>query len=92
MLNCPTTNDLNLLSTRERQVALVAQGLTNRQIAEKNAISETVKNNLRAVFEKPHVEGRLELAIYALHDGLWLELIGVQLVGRPEANPRGMAK
>ncbi len=58
------------LTRKEREVVrLVAQGLRNKEIAARMFISEqTVKNHLRAVFEKLHVGDRLELALYAIHN------------------------
>jgi DNA-binding NarL/FixJ family response regulator len=55
-----------LLSPREDQiVSLVAQGLKNKEIAEKMFITEqTVKNHLHNIFDKLHVTDRLELALY----------------------------
>ncbi len=60
------------LSQREREiVALVAQGYKNKEIAEKIFISEqTVKNHLHNIFDKLGVSDRLELALYAIHQGL----------------------
>jgi DNA-binding NarL/FixJ family response regulator len=57
------------LTRKETEVVrMVAQGLRNREIASRMFISEqTVKNHLRAVFEKLHVGDRLELALYAIH-------------------------
>jgi DNA-binding NarL/FixJ family response regulator len=64
--------DKRLLSAREKQVVqLVAQGYRNREIGEKLFISEqTVKNHLRSIFDKLGVSDRVELALYAIHDGL----------------------
>jgi DNA-binding NarL/FixJ family response regulator len=58
----------NLLSKREEEVvALVADGLTNRQISEQLKLSEhTVKNYLFKVFEKLGISTRVELVLYAL--------------------------
>ena len=58
------------LTRRETEVvAMVAQGLRNREIADRMFISEqTVKNHLRAIFEKLNVGDRLELALYAVHN------------------------
>jgi DNA-binding NarL/FixJ family response regulator len=57
-----------LLSKREEEVvALVADGLTNRQISEQLKLSEhTVKNYLFKVFEKLGISTRVELVLYAL--------------------------
>jgi DNA-binding NarL/FixJ family response regulator len=61
-------NGRNLLSKREEEVvALVADGLTNRQISEQLKLSEhTVKNYLFKVFEKLGISTRVELVLYAL--------------------------
>lgn len=60
------------LSAREREIVqLVAQGHRNKEMAEKLYISEqTVKNHLHNIFEKLGVADRLELALYAVHNGL----------------------
>jgi DNA-binding NarL/FixJ family response regulator len=59
----------SVLTRKEMEVVrLIAQGLRNREIASRMRISEqTVKNHLRAIFEKLHVGDRLELALYAIH-------------------------
>lgn len=56
---------LRLLSSRELEVAqAVAQGLSNKEIAEKLFISErTVKAHLGATFEKLHVRDRVQLVL-----------------------------
>jgi DNA-binding NarL/FixJ family response regulator len=61
-------NGSSLLSKREEDVvALVADGLTNRQISEQLKLSEhTVKNYLFKVFEKLGISTRVELVLYAL--------------------------
>jgi DNA-binding NarL/FixJ family response regulator len=61
--------DRSGLTRKETEVAkLVAQGLRNREIANRMFISEqTVKNHLRSIFEKLHVGDRLELALYTIH-------------------------
>jgi two-component system nitrate/nitrite response regulator NarL len=60
------------LSTREMEiVVLVAQGYKNKEMAERMFISEqTVKNHLHNIFDKVGVSDRLELALYAIHNGL----------------------
>jgi DNA-binding NarL/FixJ family response regulator len=57
------------LTRKETEVTrMVSQGLRNKEIAARMFISEqTVKNHLRAIFEKLHVGDRLELALYAIH-------------------------
>ncbi len=61
------------LSNREREiVVLVAQGHKNKEMAEKLFISEqTVKNHLHNIFDKLGVSDRLELALYAIHNGIY---------------------
>lgn len=56
--------DLSILSTQERRVlALVAEGLTNKQVGEQLTLSEnTVKNYLVNVFEKLQVKRRAQAA------------------------------
>jgi DNA-binding NarL/FixJ family response regulator len=55
------------LTHREEEVArLVAEGLTNREIAGKLHLSEhTVKNYVFSIFEKTGVSNRVGLALYA---------------------------
>jgi len=56
---------LDLLTQRERDIArLVAQGLTNKEIAAQLFLSEgTVRNNLAVVMEKLDVTNRTQLVI-----------------------------
>lgn len=60
------------LTRREREiVALVAEGLTNRELAERLCISEaTVRTHLTSIFLKLGVTTRLKLGIYAYRHGL----------------------
>jgi len=60
------------LTARERQViGLIAEGLKNRQIAERLFISETtVSHHLSSIFSKLGVSDRLELVIYAFGNNL----------------------
>ncbi|HMV28134.1 MAG TPA: DNA-binding response regulator [Anaerolineales bacterium] len=55
-----TMDELSILTDREREVLdLLAQGLTNKEIAEKLVITtNTVKRHLKAVFEKLDVHTR----------------------------------
>jgi DNA-binding NarL/FixJ family response regulator len=61
----------SLLTPREEQVvALVAEGLGNRQIARDLNLSEhTVKKYLFRIFEKLGVSSRVELVLYAVNNG-----------------------
>lgn len=66
-----TQRPAETLTAREKMVvARVAQGLSNAEIAGELKISkQTVKNHLRAVFEKVGVWSRLELAAWLFdHD------------------------
>ena len=65
------TGDFDL-SPREREIiAALAQGLSNRDIAEQFKLSEvTVKHHLNSIFDKCGVSNRLELALFALRHGL----------------------
>jgi DNA-binding NarL/FixJ family response regulator len=60
------------LNDREQQVLeLVAKGLNNPDIAEALFLSEnTVKKYLHNIFEKLHLNNRVEAAIYAVRQGL----------------------
>jgi DNA-binding NarL/FixJ family response regulator len=61
-----------LLTSREEQVvALVADGLSNRNIATELGLSEhTVKKYLFRIFEKLGISNRVELVLYAVHHGV----------------------
>jgi DNA-binding NarL/FixJ family response regulator len=60
-----------LLTPREEQVvALVAEGLSNRQVATELKLSEhTVKKYLFRIFEKLGISTRVELVLYAINNG-----------------------
>ena len=60
-----------LLTPREEQVvALVAEGLGNRQIAIELGLSEhTIKKYLFRIFEKLGISNRVELVLYAVNNG-----------------------
>jgi len=52
------------------------QGFPNREIARCLSMAEqTVKNHLRAIFDKVGVSDRLELVLYAIHQKLDIPLI-----------------
>lgn len=61
-----------MLSEREQQIlVLVAQGLSNKQIALQLDISDnTVKVHLRNIFSKINVASRTEATLYAIRQGL----------------------
>jgi two-component system NarL family response regulator len=60
------------LTDRELEVLeLVAQGLTNKDIAAELYISEnTVKNHVRNILEKLHLHSRMEAVVYAVREKL----------------------
>ena len=60
------------LSPREKEVLqLIAQGATNKQIADSLLISEnTVKTHLRNIMEKLHMANRSQAVAYAINKGL----------------------
>jgi DNA-binding NarL/FixJ family response regulator len=64
-------NGDRLLTPREEQVvALVAEGLGNRQIARELNLSEhTIKKYLFRIFEKLGISTRVELVLYAVNNG-----------------------
>lgn len=60
------------LSEREKEVLqLISQGLGNKEISEKLYISEsTVKNHLRNILDKLHLQNRMQLIAFAYQHGL----------------------
>jgi DNA-binding CsgD family transcriptional regulator len=65
------------LSEREHEITqLVAEGLTNREVAERLFLSHnTVKVHLRNIFTKTGVASRTELSMLAVQEG-WIEIRG----------------
>jgi DNA-binding NarL/FixJ family response regulator len=63
---------LNTLTSRELEIVeLIAEGLVNKDVGQRLAISEkTVRNHLTTVYSKLRINGRLELAIFASQNGL----------------------
>ena len=61
------------LTDRELEVLqLVAQGLSNRKVADQLYISEnTVKNHVRNILEKLHLHSRMEAVLYAVRENLF---------------------
>lgn len=68
----PTPRPGPTLTARERQVLeLVARGDANKEIARHLQISEnTVKNHLRNILEKLHLQNRVQAVMYALREGI----------------------
>jgi DNA-binding NarL/FixJ family response regulator len=64
------TGEILLTSREEQVVALVTDGLSNRNVASELGLSEhTVKKYLFRIFEKLGISSRVELVLYALHHG-----------------------
>lgn len=68
----PEAARIATLTEREREViALVGEGLKNRQISERLSITETtVRHHLTSIFAKLGVGSRLELVLFAHHHGI----------------------
>lgn len=61
----------NLTEREEEVLKLVAQGITNKEIAQSLQISEnTVKNHLYNIMEKLHLKNRVQIAAFAWREGL----------------------
>jgi two-component system nitrate/nitrite response regulator NarL len=69
---------VDTLTRRERSIiACLVQGWRNREIGHHLHITEqTVKNYLRAIYDKVGVSDRLELVLYAIHQRLELPPVG----------------
>jgi two-component system nitrate/nitrite response regulator NarL len=67
-VNAVDANGLNLLSKREKEIVQsLAEGMTNREIAERLSLSQhTVKNYLFRIFDKLGVSSRVELLFMTL--------------------------
>ena len=70
-LHMVNSRGIRLLTPREEQVvALVADGLSNREVAHELRLSEhTVKKYLFRIFDKLGISSRVELVLYALSHG-----------------------
>jgi DNA-binding NarL/FixJ family response regulator len=71
-LRVVNSHGIKLLTPREEQVvALVADGLGNRDIAHELGLSEhTIKKYLFRIFDKVGVSSRVELVLYAVSHGV----------------------
>ncbi|MCG5219179.1 response regulator transcription factor [Streptosporangium sp. KLBMP 9127] len=71
-LNTGTGTGLKELTNREREaVALVAQGLSNDQIADRMVISSlTAKTHINRAMAKLHARDRAQLVVFAYESGL----------------------
>jgi two-component system, NarL family, response regulator DegU len=70
-LHMVNSRGMRLLTPREEQVvALVADGLSNREVARELCLSEhTIKKYLFRIFDKLGISSRVELILYALSHG-----------------------
>lgn len=70
-LHMVNARGIRLLTPREEQVvALVADGLSNREVARELCLSEhTIKKYLFRIFDKLGISSRVELVLYALSHG-----------------------
>jgi DNA-binding NarL/FixJ family response regulator len=68
----PEAEKIAALTNREREVvALIGEGLKNKDIADRLFISETtVRHHLTSIFDKLGVSDRVELVIYSFRHGL----------------------
>ncbi len=68
-LGSTTMRSAEPLTSREQQIVeLVAQGMSNREVAQQLHLSEhTIKNYLFRIYDKLGVSGRVELAVYAVN-------------------------
>jgi DNA-binding NarL/FixJ family response regulator len=73
-LQAEIAQDLAILTEREREILeWVARGKTNRDIAERLFLSEnTVKNHLKSILHKLHLQNRVHLTRVAMERG-WVE-------------------
>jgi DNA-binding NarL/FixJ family response regulator len=70
----PPQNTFGLTARELQVVRLIAQGLTNKDIARECSIAEeTVKRHLKNIFDKVGVWNRLELALFAINNHLVTE-------------------
>jgi DNA-binding CsgD family transcriptional regulator/N-acetylneuraminic acid mutarotase len=80
------------LTERELEVVeQVAQGLTNREVAERLYLSpNTIKVHLRNIFTKAGVASRTELSMMAVQEG-WIEVPGAETEEEDEATSEAPA-
>jgi DNA-binding NarL/FixJ family response regulator len=94
----PLTGCLNinggLLSARETDVVrCVAEGLTNREIAQRLKLTEhTVKNYLFRIFDKLGVSSRVEVVLYAFRNGSSSANHSPRGLSRSAATPRAISR
>ena len=71
-VEAPLPDSAKTLTSRERGIlGYIAEGLTNRQMAEKLYLSpETVKSHVAAILEKLDLSDRTQAAVFAVRNGL----------------------
>jgi DNA-binding NarL/FixJ family response regulator len=70
----PPRNTFGLTIRELEVVRLIAQGMTNKDIAQECTIAEeTVKRHLKNIFDKVGVWNRLELALFAINNHLAMD-------------------
>lgn len=76
---------MSLLSTRELEVVtLLAEGLTNREIAQRMSLSQhTIKNYLFRIFDKLGVSNRVELLFMTLSQAANIPALSKELLTDP---------
>jgi DNA-binding NarL/FixJ family response regulator len=87
MVRAVNASGMKLLSERELQVVrCIAEGLTNREIAERLKLSQhTIKNYLFRIFDKVGVSSRVELLFMTLsQNGAGQALLGSHNNGSPK--------
>jgi two-component system nitrate/nitrite response regulator NarL len=87
VFSCSNGSGISLLSARETDVVrCVAEGMTNREIAQRLKLTEhTVKNYLFRIFDKLGVSSRVEVVLYALGNGAVPRLVAES--GRRQSQP-----
>jgi len=94
----PLTGCLNinggLLSARETDVVrCVAEGLTNREVAQRLKLTEhTVKNYLFRIFDKLGVSSRVEVVLYAFRNGSAAASHSPRGLSRSANSPRAISR
>jgi DNA-binding NarL/FixJ family response regulator len=78
-----------VLSQREKAVlALVADGKSNKEIAAALAVAEnTVKNCVKTILEKLHLENRVQAAVFAVREDLAAPSSGSGALAPPTKGP-----
>ena len=70
-MNVRSAKGVSLTRREHEIVTLVAQGLTNKELADRLCISQaTVRTHLTSIFLKLGVCNRLKLVVYAYEHGL----------------------